>query len=430
MDYIHDSSQVVLARKYLLAIECLFCVASGLIKISILLFYRRLSSRVVSKAFVYTTWISIGFIIAYSIALTLAPILGCQPISAFWDQVDILKVLGGYEYHCFDEGADLLAASIISASQDFITAILPTFLYWNLRIPLQQKLALFGIFALGYGVVALGLLRAYYSWRTFYNTYDVTWSTWDIILTAMLELHIGCLCANAPSLKVFFKHFFQEKLRSVASKSKSPTGSKNRQDSGHGGSASTKSTGLWSKVASKLSNSSGVHGSRGYHDSHNGVSVDYQGGVHVHKEIQISRSPTSTMMESTSNRHMSSITADIICDRDYDDIELGRYTTGHNSQTSSMRTTLLIDESELGALPPLPQSPASPMSPMSPMTPISPASSDFAQHVRQNMIGQALSPFPAAVTRDRDVPERSLTPFPGNNSSNMGQTRSMWQSPV
>jgi len=69
----------------------------------------------------------------------------------------------------------VLAASIISAAQDFITAILPTFLYWNLRIPLKQKMALFGIFAIGYGVVALGLLRAYYSWRTFYNTWDVTW---------------------------------------------------------------------------------------------------------------------------------------------------------------------------------------------------------------------------------------------------------------
>ena len=196
----------------MLATECIFCVATGLIKVSILLFYRRLSARVVSRAFLWTTRISIGYIIAYSIALSVAPIVGCQPISAFWDQVDIIKVLQGYEYHCFDEAADVFAASIISASQDLITAVLPTFLYWNLQIPFRQKLALFGIFAIGYGVVALGALRAYYSWQTFYGTYDVTWATWNIFVTCLLELHIGCLCANAPALKVFFKHFFQEKL--------------------------------------------------------------------------------------------------------------------------------------------------------------------------------------------------------------------------
>ncbi|CAA9962558.1 hypothetical protein PTMSG1_05932 [Pyrenophora teres f. maculata] len=421
IDYLRNPERVVTARKILLAIECLFCVASGLIKISILLFYRRLSSRAVSRAFVYTTWISIGFIVAYSIALTLAPILGCQPISAFWDQVNVLKVLGGYEYHCFDEGADVVAASVISAAQDFITAILPTFLYWNLRIPIKQKLALFGIFAIGYGVVALGLLRAYYSWYTFYNTYDITWSTWNILITSMLELHIGCLCANAPSLKVFFKHFFQEKLGSL-SKPKSPVGSKERQDSGHGGSARVKTTGLWSKLASKLSISNGSYNSSGYLDSHTGMSVDNQGGVHVHKEIQITHAPTNTA-ESARNRHMSSLTADIICDRDYDDIELGRYTTGHNSRSSSMRTTLLVDEYDVERLPPLPLSPASPMSPTSPKP------SDFAIH-QQSMIGQAVSTYPAAAVRDQSKSERRLTPFPTIDPGTSRQIRPTWQSPV
>ncbi|KAF1941081.1 hypothetical protein EJ02DRAFT_378570, partial [Clathrospora elynae] len=202
-----DPGKVVRSRKYILAIESIFCIASGLIKISILLFYRRLSSRVVSRTFKWVTWITIGFIASYSIALTIVPILGCQPISAFWDQADLVKILQGYKFHCFDEGADVVAASVISAAQDLITAVLPTFLYWNLRIPTRQKVALFGVFAIGYGVVALGILRAYYSWRTFYNTYDVTWSTWDIILASMLELHIGSFCANAPAAKFFFAHF-------------------------------------------------------------------------------------------------------------------------------------------------------------------------------------------------------------------------------
>ena len=180
----------VVQRKLVLTIETVFCVASGLIKISILLFYRRLSSRVVSRTFQWATWISIYFIAAYSIAFTLVPIFICTPVSAFWDQNNIAKIAEGYTYKCLNEGADVLAAGVISSIQDLLTALLPTFLYWNLKIPLRQKVALFGIFATGYCVVAIGVLRAYASWRIFFSTYDVTWVAGENFLWTMLELHM------------------------------------------------------------------------------------------------------------------------------------------------------------------------------------------------------------------------------------------------
>jgi hypothetical protein len=382
-----------------LAAECVFCVATGLVKISILLFYRRLSSRAVSKTFVWVTWASIAFIVAYSIALTLAPILGCNPISAFWDQVNIIKQLQGYEFHCFDEGADVFAASIISCAQDLLTAVLPTFLYWNLQIPIRQKLALFGIFALGYGVVALGAVRAYYSWYTFYGTYDVTWSTWNLFLTCMLELYIGCMCANAPAMKVFFKHFFQEKL-SRSSKSRSPPVSNDRHDSAH-----TKSKNSWRKFGANLTSISWAHSSRGYHDTHTDVSVDPHGGVHVHKEVQVIHSPTSTATPTHINRPSSTMTADMICDRDYEDIELGRYTTGHNSRVSSMRSTQLFEGHDLEALPPLPTSPASPVSPAS--------NASLVMHPRSTTEKKSpMTSSPVVASREEAMRERSPTPIP------------------
>jgi hypothetical protein len=210
---------MVTSRKYILAMQCVFCIASGFIKISILLFYRRLSSRVVSNVFRWTIWLAIGFIAAYTIALTIAPLVGCNTLSAFWDQVNSTKILQGYTYKCFDEGADVFVASVISSVQDFITATLPTLIFWNLRIPIRQKFALFGIFAIGYVVVALGALRAYYSWQTYYNTYDVTWFSWKVFLTSILELHVGCFCANAPTFKVFFNHFLGDKISSSMKRS-------------------------------------------------------------------------------------------------------------------------------------------------------------------------------------------------------------------
>jgi hypothetical protein len=253
--------------------------------------------------------------------------------------------LQGYKFHCFDEGADLLAASIISASQDLLTAVLPTFLYWNLQIPTQQKVALFSIFAIGYGVVALGGLRTYYTWRTFYDTYDLTWSSHDIFVTSLLELHVGAFCANAPTLKAFFKHFFYGKLSSV-SLPNSSKGAHSRSRS------TTSNTSMLKKVASVLRS---VRGMNGYiSESHSSVSVDEHGGVNVKKEVDCIRFPLATAK--MINKHESFNTINILNAHYYGDIELG-HSRPNSLQLASVRSTGTFEASVFSALPPMPQSP-------------------------------------------------------------------------
>lgn len=349
---------MVVARKYVLAILCIFCSASGLVKISILLFYRRLSSRVVSNRFRWATWITIGFIAASTIAFTIVPLVGCNPTSAFWDQVNIIKQLKGYEYHCFDEGADLFSAAVISTLQDLITAMLPTFLYWNLRVPVRQKVALFGIFAIGYGAAALGALRAYYSWQIYYETYDVTWAGWDLFIVTLLELHVGCFCANAPTLKVFFRHFFHDKLN--LSSKRSGDSSKKGQLSGTQSSKSSAGT-LKDKVSVLFSKGSSNHSRDGYiSESHADISVDAHGGVQVQRGFCVEDSPASpiTLEPPSQNLRGSADTTELFCAHYYDDIEMGRFTTGRNSQVSSLHSQGV----ELEALPAMPHTPRSPRS--------------------------------------------------------------------
>lgn len=187
-----------------MAIYTLFSLTSGLIKLSILLFYRRLSSRAVSPAFRWTMRITIFVIGAYSIAFVIIPIFMCRPISAFWNQVDFERIAHGYKYKCINEGVDVVAHGIISTVQDLVVAFLPTLLCWNLQLPVRQKVVLCAIFALGYSTVAVGAMRTYQGYRLFFTTYDVTWVASDIWLWSLLELHIGSICANAPALRIFF----------------------------------------------------------------------------------------------------------------------------------------------------------------------------------------------------------------------------------
>ena len=337
---------MVQSRKYILSIFCTFISSSGMIKISILLFYRRLSARVVSNLFRWTTWIIIGFIASSSTAFTLVPIFGCNPISAFWNQSNAILLLKGYKYSCFNEGVDVFTASVVSAVQDLITAVLPTFLYWNLHIPLRQKIALFGIFAIGYGVCALGIMRAYYSYKIYFMTYDVTWYAWDQLLVTLLELHVGCFCANAPTFKVFFRHFFNERLTSSIKRSKS---------SNLEGTQSSK--GSASMLAEKVS--SLFYRKNGYiSEALTDTTVDVHGGVQVQRDFQVATFPASPILpepEPTRQALRGSVdTTDFICDRYYEDIEMGTFTT-RNSQYSG----LSIDND---AVLPTPQTPMSPRS--------------------------------------------------------------------
>lgn len=276
-------------------------------------------------------------------------------MSAFWDQLDPLKTLSGYKYRCFDEGADIFIGSVISTVQDLITAMLPTFLYWNLRIPLRQKVALFGIFATGYGVAALGALRAYCSWHIYYETYDATWATWDLFLVTLLELQVGCFCANAPTLKVFFKHFFHEKLTSSAKQSAA-----SRQKGQLSGTQSSKSSASMfkEKFSSFFSKSSSNHSRDGYlSEPHTNVSVDIHGGVQVRREVHIGHSPAHPGGVESSRRDLreSADTTEMIYAQYYDDIEMGNFTTGRDTQASSPH----FDNADgaIKALPAIPQVP-------------------------------------------------------------------------
>ncbi|KZM23798.1 uncharacterized protein EKO05_0009792 [Ascochyta rabiei] len=232
-------------RKFVMAIYSLFSLASGLIKLSILLFYRRLSSRVVSPAFRRTMHIAIFVIGGYSVVFALIPIFMCRPISAFWDQVDFVKVAKGYEYKCINEGADVVAHGIISTVQDLVVAFLPTVLCWNLQMPIRQKIALYSILALGYTGVAIGAVRTYTGYRLFFQTYDVTWVASDTWLWSLLELHIGSMCANAPALKIFFAQTLKVDRLTTWTRSRSRSqsyGSKKQHSSKSNGAASTSRT--------------------------------------------------------------------------------------------------------------------------------------------------------------------------------------------
>jgi hypothetical protein len=131
-----------------MAIEAQYILVTHLTKVSILLFYRRLSSGTFSAWFVWTIRAMIVVVILSFVSLELTLVNACKPFNAFWNEVDF-----GWEalhkYVCYDEGASQYATIVSGAFQDFVACLIPMILIMKLPLPRRQKVALFGLFSLG-----------------------------------------------------------------------------------------------------------------------------------------------------------------------------------------------------------------------------------------------------------------------------------------
>jgi hypothetical protein len=307
-----DLTLFTIQRKLILSIEVLFVLATGLIKVSILLFFRRLGSRGVSKAFRITTWVAIGFTIASTIAFFISPFAGCRPLSAYWEQSDVIKILQGVKFNCNNEGAAITSAGVVSTVQDLITALLPNFIYWKAQIPFRQKAALMAIFATAYGVGVFGALRTHATWVLFYETYDVSWQLWEIWNWTLLELHIGVICANLPALKVFVKRYLN--IKSIVSNENTKNSRAKSSQAKSSQTRSQVSSNPSGKSRAKLAIWKNSFANHGYYSQPTQLSANEEGVLRISEESEKDGSNTQPTSEEA-NR----------CERHYadDDVELG-----------------------------------------------------------------------------------------------------------
>ncbi|KAF2194653.1 hypothetical protein K469DRAFT_686649 [Zopfia rhizophila CBS 207.26] len=198
---------LITSRKSTLAIEVLYLVATCLIKISILCFYRRITNGTISRTFIYWVWGSIVLVVCYGVIFIFVIIFSCSPVKGYWRLFDLMWRLKN-DVKCHNEAAEIVSVVVISTLQDLFICALPIFLVWNLQIPLRQKVALTGIFALGLLTCVCGIMRTYYAIYVYYYTYDITWYAFYGWIWTALEADLGVICASAPALKVFFRRYF------------------------------------------------------------------------------------------------------------------------------------------------------------------------------------------------------------------------------
>lgn len=127
--------------KYMLVVwvaALVYILCGSCAKISMLIFYRRLSPQRWFRIFIYTT---MGIIVGYTVGIFFSFIFACQPIEKSYNVL--------LEGTCVDQPRLYIVTAVANIVSDVIIFILPMPMVFTLHMRLEQKLGLLFIFGLG-----------------------------------------------------------------------------------------------------------------------------------------------------------------------------------------------------------------------------------------------------------------------------------------
>ncbi|KAL8675678.1 MAG: hypothetical protein Q9224_007416 [Gallowayella concinna] len=133
------------------AITLLQGICLGLIKFSILLFYRRIFTMH-RRTFQITFYLLGTYTILLTIATFLLYLLNCLPFGFFWEVAYMIAKIPPphpINGHCLPDQKDLARTSIASTISDVALMLLPAIGLWKLSLPRAKKVGLFCVFSLG-----------------------------------------------------------------------------------------------------------------------------------------------------------------------------------------------------------------------------------------------------------------------------------------
>ncbi|XRM47140.1 hypothetical protein ABZX51_010140 [Aspergillus tubingensis] len=175
---------------YILAILCF--------KVSLLTSYLRIGGFVATYR-----WSIIGVVIAVvcnQVIFTFLLTLACNPVAKQWD-----ASLPGT---CIDTVASYYALAGTSLGFDIVIIALPLPVLWSLQLRQAQKIALMALFALGFFITIIQIIRIF----TIKHLKTYTDSQ-PIVLWSQVEISLGVIIACVPTYGPYF-HAFASTLTS------------------------------------------------------------------------------------------------------------------------------------------------------------------------------------------------------------------------
>ncbi|KAL7272301.1 hypothetical protein RUND412_004893 [Rhizina undulata] len=177
------------------ALPIIYTVGVTSIKISLLLFYRRLTitGPVMHKV--------IKWMIATQVLCGVGTIFGlafiCSPLQGWWN-LDVQKSITNCPNYS-QTTAIYITLRTISVLSDIIILLMPVSMVWKLDLPVKQKLGLAGLFTLGMLACVAAILRLTYL-PAFLLGIDVSWTIIPIAMLDQMEQALSIITSCIPAL--------------------------------------------------------------------------------------------------------------------------------------------------------------------------------------------------------------------------------------
>ncbi|OCL14689.1 hypothetical protein AOQ84DRAFT_280489, partial [Glonium stellatum] len=185
----YGPSPLIIFAKDLVAVQILWATSLMFTKVSILFFYMRIFSV---ASFRLAARIVAVLVVMWAMSVILCGFLLCRPFAFNWDQT----IKGG---HCGNQILSYILTGAFNICTDVIVLCLPLPVIWNLQMRIWNKIGLIGIFAVGFFVCVVSIIRLITLVHLSYT--DITYSVPEALIWSMLEPAIGITLACLPVIR-------------------------------------------------------------------------------------------------------------------------------------------------------------------------------------------------------------------------------------
>ncbi|KAL8849902.1 MAG: hypothetical protein Q9221_005168 [Calogaya cf. arnoldii] len=174
---------------YIYANEIIYASIVTSIKSSVLCLYLRIFG--INKNFALVVKCFIVVVVAWGIAVLLSTIFQCNPVRGAWD-------ISVPRDQCINLRIWLIATNVPNIVIDFSIICLPIPLIWKLKLSIERKIGLTGVFLLGTFASIISIVRVHTNASL--QVEDPTWNYVMVMIWSTVEGNVGVVCACCPVL--------------------------------------------------------------------------------------------------------------------------------------------------------------------------------------------------------------------------------------
>ncbi|KAI1465029.1 uncharacterized protein F4812DRAFT_439290 [Daldinia caldariorum] len=196
-----DDPRFLVYEKTKFAVNILSVIGLGLVKASILIFYKGIFNTV--RPFRWAVYGMLGIVAAWTISYFFANLFTCYPITPLIEPF--------YGKNCINSIPMWLSVVATDLIVDIGILLMPVPMVLRLQLPLKARLGLLGMFLLGATVCAISITRlatlVQIAAEFIYHYNDETYYTSPVFFWTNIELAIAVVSACLPTLRPIWVHF-------------------------------------------------------------------------------------------------------------------------------------------------------------------------------------------------------------------------------